>query len=166
MENFTNQNKVVQNTASTGEQQANSKVKAKKPLPTWACIVIGAIFVIIFFNPFSGKSFGGNSMDDIVISCAKTVISQQLKSPSSAIWHNEKIVDKDSYGKYLIYLKVEATNSFGGYITNEYLVVVANVQKDGHFDYNTNFAVQSVTASTYDIVVDVIKELNSWNKKV
>lgn len=159
MDNFTNQNVAVENPAP-------QPAKKKKPLPTWACIVIGAIFVLIFANPFSGKSFGGNSMDDVVISCAKTLISQQLKSPSSAIWDDAKIIDKDSYGKYLVYLKVEATNSFGGYITNEYLVVVADVKKDGHFNYNTNFAVQSVDSSTYNLVVDVIKELNSWNKKV
>ncbi len=139
----------------------NVNVKAKKSLPKIIPIIIGIIAVVFIIN-----LFGGNSTENIAIGCAKTVISEQLKAPSSAIWHDCKIIDKDSHGRYLVYVNVEATNSFGGYVTNEYLVVVCNVKKDGNFSYNPNFAVQSVTSSTYDLVVDVIKNLNNWNEKI
>ena len=137
----------------------NVNVKAKKSLPKIIPIIIGIIAVVFIIN-----LFGGSSIENIAIGCAKTVISDQLKAPSSAIWHDCKIIDKDSYGRYLVYINVEATNSFGGYVTNEYLVVVKDVKKSGEFSYNPNFAVQSVNSSTYDLVVDVTKELNSWNE--
>ncbi len=159
MENTTNQNAVAENTVSNYEQQTNSNVKTKS-VPKLVYIIIGIVLVIIVVN-----IFGRQSIDNVAIGCAKTVVSEQLKSPSSAIWHDSKIMDKDSYGRYLVYLEVEATNSFGGYITNEYLVVIYNVKKDGHFNYN-NFAVQSVTSSTYDIVEGVIKDLNNWNEQI
>ena len=153
MENITNQN-----TASNTEMSVNN-TKTKKSLPKLAYIIIAVIII-----GFSLNLFGGKSIENIAIGCAKTVISDQLKAPSSAIWHDCKIIDKDSYGRYLVYINVEATNSFGGYVTNEYLVVVKDVKKSGEFSYNPNFAVQSVNSSTYDLVVDVTKELNSWNE--
>lgn len=158
MKNVTNQNIVVDNTVPNNENQVNN-AKGKKTLPNWAYI-IGVVIVIIAVN-----FFGGQSINDVAVGCAKTVVSEQLKAPSSAIWHDCKVVDKDSYGKYLVYINVEATNSFGGYITNEYLVVVKDVKRSGKFSYNPNFAVQSVTSSTYDLVEDVTKRLNNWNEK-
>ncbi len=155
MENITNQN-----TASNTEMSVNN-TKTKKSLPKLAYIIIAVIII-----GFSLNLFGGKSIENIAIGCAKTVVSNQLKSPSSAIWHDCKIIDKDSYGRYLVYINVEATNSFGGYVTNEYLVVVKDVKKNGEFSYNPNFAVQSVTSSTYDLVVDATKKLNSWNEPI
>lgn len=148
----------------TPQGTANGNTKAKKPLTKIIDIVIVIIAVVTLVNVFGGNIF--KSKNDIAIGCAKTLISQQLKAPSSAKWHNCKVIDKDSYGKYLVYIKVEATNSFGGYVTNEYLVVVKDIQRNGEFRYNTSFAVQSVEPEFYDSVLEATKTLNGWNENV
>ena len=149
------------NTETANTAQKNKKILSAKTKN----IITFVIVAVILISSFSGGSIF-KSKNDIAVGCAKTLISQQLKAPSSAKWHDCKVIDKDSYGKYLVYIKVEATNSFGGYVTNEYLVVVKDIQRNGEFRYNTSFAIQSVEPEFYDSVLEATKTLNGWNENV
>lgn len=149
------------NTETANTAQKNKKILSAKTKN----IITFVIVAVILISFFSGGSIF-RSKNDIAVGCAKTLISQQLKAPSSAKWHDCKVIDKDSYGKYLVYIKVEATNSFGGYVTNEYLVVIKDIQRNGEFRYNTSFAIQSVEPEFYDSVLEATKTLNGWNENV
>lgn len=68
----------------------------------------------------------GKASDQDYIDCAITVVSQQLRSPSTAIFYEEEILDEDKYGRVLVRVCVEAQNGFGGYIKNTFLVVITD----------------------------------------
>jgi hypothetical protein len=98
--------------------------------------------------------------NDIVIACAKTEVDKILKSSSTARWGAGEIVDKDSYGRYLVYLPLEAQNGFGGYNKLYYMVIVKDVTVDGHYKaltYNSRLELPNLTGSTIPSVVTQYK---------
>ena len=114
-----------------------------------------------------------------VINAAKTVISKNLRAPSTAIWGNEcQVLDSDDYGRFLTYITVEAQNGFGGYVESAYMVVLQSVNSYGNFKYNPYFSyIESSVISGYINPVDSYKngtvstpvqqllEMNNWNKE-
>jgi len=72
---------------------------------------------------------------DTIENCAKTLIHNSLRSPSTAIWGKCEKVDEDNYGRCLVYVSVEAQNGFGAYTKSDYLVVLQYVQSNGEFTY-------------------------------
>lgn len=107
-----------------------------------------------------------NVSDSVVIDCAKSAVSKTLKSSSTARWGTARIIDRDSYGKYLVYVPLEATNSFGGYGKVSMLAIVYDVTSDGHYKTNTYYGTQDITGS--EKFVDTmdwsyIKEHNNWD---
>lgn len=85
-------------------------------------IAVPIICLILLFNIFGG---GQGSKQDY-IDCAKTVVSRQLRSPSTAMFYGEEILDEDKYGRVLVRICVEAQNGFGGYVKNTFLVVITD----------------------------------------
>ena len=71
----------------------------------------------------------GKASDRDYIDCAKSAVSQQLRSPSTAMYYGEEIVDEDKYGRVLVRLCVEAQNGYGGYVKNTFVMVISDYNK-------------------------------------
>lgn len=114
---------------------------------------------------------------DTIISCAQTLVSNYLKAPSTAVWGKSEKVDEDKYGRCLVYVSVEAQNSFGGLVKSDYLVVLQEVESDGEFTYlpyNSIYTITTYVSSPYKYVqdyksgniypvVETFLENNKWN---
>ncbi len=71
-------------------------------------------------------------------SCAETVIRELAKNPDSVRVLDRKIVDSDKYLRYIVKLEVSAMNSMGGYVTDDYYIMLrVNPSLDGTFTYYT-----------------------------
>lgn len=88
-------------------------------------LAVPIICLILLFNILGG---GQGSKQDY-IDCAKTVVSRQLRSPSTAMFYGEEILDEDKYGRVLVRICVEAQNGFGGYVKNTFVIVISDYNK-------------------------------------
>ncbi len=114
---------------------------------------------------------------DTIIGCAQTLISNQLKAPSTAIWGKSEKVDEDNYGRCLVYISVEAQNSFGGLVKSDYLVILQDVSTNGKFTYLpyvSIYTIETFVSSPYSYiedykngniypVVQTFLDNNNWN---
>lgn len=172
------------------EKEKKSIIERFKSLPmSWKVIVllvgILAIMVVIGLIVDSSNSSkklltsnnGNNSLvskgpsDKVIIQCAQSEVSKLLKSSSTARWGTAKILDKDNYNRYLVYVPLEATNSFGAYSKSEFMVIIRDVTPSGEY-YANYFSTQEVTgfaSSVNNYQSDDwsgIKEKNHWNEPV
>ncbi len=98
---------------------------------------------------------------DTIISCAKTLIDNSLRSSSTAKWGTCEKIDEDNYGRCLVYVSLEAQNGFGAYSKLNYFVVLQYVQSDGNFTYkpySSTYELKTFGAqSVYDYYVTTYK---------
>ena len=173
-------NGISSNNKTTNIQSSNTDkfyIRTKKFFK-YAGILAIILFVIAFIgdNFNSKKSTENTITDDIlnkntvsdstIISCAKSAVSDTLKSSSTARWGTSRIIEHDNYGRYLVFVTLEATNSFGAYSKLSMLVIVYDVTSDGHYKINRLYGTQDITG--YEKFVDTmdwsyIKEHNNWN---
>lgn len=99
-----------------------------KTQPKWKKIVYIAVPIIILLVLIKVIG-GGSGGDKYYIQAAEQVVSEQLRSPSTASFSNVKVVDKDKYGRALVSMTVDAQNGFGAYIRDNYVVVIYDVNK-------------------------------------
>lgn len=125
-------------------------------------IILFIISLVIIWSLFFRTD-----MDSAYISCAKTIIYKQLKSPATARWSNEKVLEKDDYGRAIVYLTVDAQNGFGAYIRENYVVVILSYdRRTGEFTYN-KASVQQITDSDENLdsfIIDFAKKYTNWNQ--
>ena len=153
--------------AAAGTSSAKEKVQTTAPLKKKIGTVLIAFALILAAIGIVMSLFGSKSpSDDVYIKCAETLVSKELKSPATAIYSNEKVVEKDSYDRALVTLSVDAQNRFGGYIRTNYVVILQSADKDGKFDYIPAYATESYSQSNdylQDTIVNEMKENNKWN---
>lgn len=116
-----------------------------------------------------------------IIACARTEVSKLLRSSSTANWGTAEIIDEDSYGRYLVYVPLEAQNGFGGYEKLYYLVIVSDVTPDGYYKampYQSTLDIPNYTGQTIPNTITEYKngertkliseflENNKWEKPV
>lgn len=117
---------------------------------------------------------------DTIVSCAKTLINENLRSSTTARWGTCEKVDEDNYGRCLVYVSLEAQNGFGAYSKLNYFVVLQYVKSNGEFTYkpyNYSYELTTFGSSVYDYYVTsykngevypVIKTFlknNEWNTR-
>ena len=100
-------------------------------------IIVGAVNIFKDTNPTQVADKTNNNekivSNETIISCARTEVGRILKSAATAYWGTAEILDKDNYGRYLVYVPVEAQNGFGAYGKLYYLVIVKDVTADGEY---------------------------------
>ena len=109
----------------------------------------------------------GKAKDEDYISAAETIISKQLKAPSTAIYSDENIEAQDDYGRTIVSLTVESQNSFGGYVTNTcYVLIESYDTEEDTFTYNaaTGVYISDFGDSFSDTYISRLKESTDWNK--
>ncbi len=96
---------------------------------------------------------------------AKQIISNELKSPSSARWNEVSYMENDEYGQYVVYVDVEATNSFGAYIRNRFFVIVGNLNLlKKTFTYKVCPYIECMGKNdTFNL--DILKNINAYGKE-
>lgn len=140
-------------------QAVKRKHPAIRAVVTFGIVLFLIIRLVAFFFP-------GGPSSQTIFDCAQTVINMELKSPGSASYSHDKILDHDSYGRYLVYADVDAQNSFGAYLRSSYVVLVWNVQSDGKFTYNPLLSAVSLDSMEQDTAVQLLKEENDWGKPI
>ena len=95
--------------------------------------------------------------DATYITAAKSLLSEFLKNPSSAVYNSESVIETDSYGRAIVYLDVSAQNSFGGYVRSEHYICLQSVYGT-LYTYNSMF--YSVDSRSQ---LEYLKSANGWN---
>lgn len=157
----------VTETKQDSNNETTSKGGCSKLLAKWiAFIIVG--FIVFGPNIFSDSDTQENkeSMEEHYFSAAEQLVSENLKSPSTALYSEEEIVEEDDYGRVLVRLAVDAENGFGATIRNYAAVVIVDYDEDEEtFRYNPYFAVQLYgSKSSQENVEDVVKSNNNWNE--
>lgn len=117
--------------------------------------------------------------NETIVGCAKTLISEGLKSSTTARWEKDcQVVDGDDYGRYLVYISVEAQNGFGAYVKSAYFVILQSVNKWGEFTYKYINSIEASQISGYYNPIESYKEgnintklqnlmnANNWNQEL
>lgn len=130
----------------------------KQKLIRIAIPVIVLVIIISILVP-NGPS------DEDYISSARAAVSDTLKSPATATYSNEKIVDEDDYGRVLVTLTVDSQNSFGAYIRTNYAVVIGSYDTStDEFVYYPN-GIQTWTDNYLEeLCIESAKTAANWNE--
>lgn len=130
----------------------------KQKLVRIAIPVIVLIIIISILIP-NGPS------DEDYIADAKTAVSEKLKSPATAMYSNEKIVDEDDYGRVLVTLTVDAQNSFGAYVRENYAVVIeSHDTSTDKFVYYPNGIEHWTEDYLEEVCIEGAKMAANWNE--
>lgn len=142
-----------------------SEYKNFKELNLFNKILHVTVPVLLLF--FVLNIFGvGKASDKDYIDCAKTVVSQQLRSPSTAMYYGEEILDEDKYGRVLVRLCVEAQNGFGGYVKNTFVMVISDYNKSTE-EFITSGRILSYNVDEEwlaDAFVEQAKTASNWGE--
>ena len=107
---------------STGATSVFKKHKWIMPI-----VAAVALVVIIFIIVFGARGCKDSEYQDFAETAAKQVVSNNLKSPSSAKWNEVSNMEDNGKGYYIVYVDVEETNGFGAYIRTRFFVMVYNI---------------------------------------
>lgn len=131
--------------------------KRKKLISLLLFIVMGILLFV------TGCGLEVNK-EEFAEDAAKTVISNILKSPSSAIWYEVECLEYDGNGKYIVYVDVEASNSFGGMIRTKYFVCVSDFDLDEEtFSYSSIFGYLECSGKNDTTTFNLIKSFNKFD---
>lgn len=139
-------------------KEIHFKSKTNKFIIGIVCICI-VLFIITRFA-------GSEPKEEYIINAARNVVDKQLIAPATSVYSGEEILEKDDYGRYLVYLNVDAENGYGAKVRSEWCVVVFSVTKED-FHYNSDVSYVNSYSGTdvkSEAVRDMLKEFNDWNK--
>ena len=133
----------------------------RKGFALWIVLSVLISFFSLFFTACEETEEDKSSFAE---SAARQVVSNMLKSPSSAIWNEVDCLEYDANGKYLVYLDVEASNSFGGMIRTRYFVCVSNLDLEAKtFSYNRSFAALECDGKDDSHTLTLLKKFNKYD---
>ncbi|MCL4552529.1 MAG: hypothetical protein M1305_03095 [Candidatus Marsarchaeota archaeon] len=95
------------------------------------------------------------------IACAKDLVSENLKAPATAKWQEETVVEK-SGDKYLVFVVVDAQNSFGAMMRTRYLVYLRLLDNDQYKYIPSTPFIECSDPPTED-EISVMKGMAGWN---
>ena len=102
-----------------------------------AFLVLTFLIMGIEFLTETIKKEREGDINNKYISCAKTLIQNNLKDPSSVIYNDAYVYEKDDYGRAIVYLDYSARNGFGGMGRERKYVFINGLNDDGTFTYHT-----------------------------
>lgn len=124
-------------------------------------IAAPAIILIIIILIFVPK---GPSDEDYIL-CAHSAVSDLLKSPSTATYSNEEVVEKDDYGRVLVTLSVDSQNSFGAYVRTNFAVVIESYDTSTEkFVYYPNGIQKWTDDYLKEVCIEGAKIAANWNE--
>lgn len=155
---------------SSSTKKSNSSSSVKKIVRIGLIVFLSLITISIVVTLSSAVKPKNISKENIVsvsnetiINCAQNEVSKILKSSATAYWGNSKIIDKDDYERYLVYVPLEAQNGFGGYNKLYYLVIIKDVKVNGEYralKYGSILEIPNYAGAT---IPSAITEYNNGN---
>ena len=142
-----------------GDVKAFKNLSKRKRVIVTLCGIVVALFIITRF-------IGNEPKEEYVVNAARNVVDKQLIAPATAIYSGEEILEKDDYGRYLVYLNVDAENGYGAKVRSEWCVIVFSVTKDD-FHYNNQASYVNSYSGTdvkSELAISTLKEFNDWDK--
>ena len=134
----------------------------KNRLKTFFSLLIIAILCIISVVCLTACS--KKQYQDFAEAAAQQIISNTLKSPSSAIWNETSYIEDNGQGMYVVYVDVEAANSFGAYIRSKFFVIVKDINlEEKTFSYSKLFPYYECSGKNDTYSLDVLKKLNNYD---
>ena len=127
--------------------------------------MLTVLVLILLFGCDVSTEINEIRKEDFAERAAKSIVSNDLKSPSSAIWNEVSYLENNEKGQYVVYVDVEATNSFGGYIRNRFFVIISDINvKDKTYKYSSLFPYIECTGKNDSYNLMLIKAYNNYNK--
>ena len=115
-----------------------SKKEWKLFLPLLLLMLLTAVFLLIC-------SWGG-FQDKKYVRCARTAVAGDLSSSVQITYQDERVLDRDAYGRVLVELTATVHNPYGNVYTCQYIVVIKNYNnREDTFIYNAVDGVQRIT---------------------
>ncbi len=138
---------------------------AKSSLKPWEWLVGAAILIMVALAIFLGlRGCEDNKMVKLAEDSAYTLISDTLTSPSTARLNECSYMENNDEGQYIVYVDVEAQNSFGGYIRGRYFVIVYDLDLETRtFSYNRLFYCIECSGKDDTYKLNLIKSANNYN---
>ena len=106
------------------------------------------------------QPLASTSDDDLAIKCARAVVLDNLKAPSTASFFETRVLEHRNK-HYLVFVAVDAQNSFGAMIRNKFVCCVELAGGDKYY-VNNQFGIQSVDGALTPEFLGVIKKVNHW----
>lgn len=107
------------------------------------------------------QGYKSNVTDSEYINCARILIKNQLKAPLSAVWGDAEVIERDAYGRACVVLTVDAQNSFGAMIRNQYCVIIEGVYTNDQFSHKEN-AFCTIKSLNDTATIEVLKLFNCF----
>jgi len=127
-------------------------------------IAILAIACMLPLGMFAQGVLAASATDESYIQCAKMLVEKQLLAPSTAIYSDAQVVERDAYGRVLVTLSVDAQNTFGTPIRSYYAIVINSYNPSTEeFDYYTANGIQEFRDTSYrDTYIEFAKTGSYW----
>lgn len=141
-------------------------------------LYIGFAFMIESSSQFSkiftkydieNNDLVSKSNEELVSIFAKDIIKRNIEVGGEIKWGREKLLGRDIYGKYLMYIEFESQNAFGAFMNNSVIVcVIINEDKKG-YSYRKKFPYEPISKvdNLNDFVVPTsYKRSFKWDKEI
>lgn len=115
-------------------------------------------------NKNNNKYYKSSATDAEYIDIAKTIVSDYLKSPSFAVYVDAKVKERDTYGRAVVLLSVDAQNSFGAMIRTHFCIVIRGINSDGTGDYRESTAIMTYDQGQDNNVAEYLKKQNNFGE--
>lgn len=103
--------------------------------------------------------------EEVVVKCAQTLVYQNIKAPATAQWVSADILEKDTEGRYLVDVVLDAENSFGALIRSSFIVALQSVEESGKFTHSPMFFMKEYSREFERTqAIDYIMSMNDWNE--
>jgi hypothetical protein len=142
----------------------------KKQILKWGLVILLLGMILVSYDVGCGKGDGGKGVNNAVaISAAKTVVLEKLKTPATAQWVSEEIMEQ-SGNYYLVFLEVDAQNLSGALVRNSFIVIVETIPGSTKFSYIPAAAVvecnrrdfENKNDTDFKSIIEGFKSLNKW----
>jgi peptidyl-prolyl cis-trans isomerase B (cyclophilin B) len=102
--------------------------------------------------------------DKEFIDCAKALLINSLKAPSTASFSEGKVEVKDSYGRAIVSITSESENSFGVPIRSNNLLAISAVCSNGEFYYGHYYFAPYSNDTEKEYNIGLLKTANDFDK--
>ncbi|MBO5745505.1 MAG: hypothetical protein J6S13_00255 [Clostridia bacterium] len=128
---------------------------------TLLLILLPIMIVCSFGGCFGGSEENTTENDDYYyVSAAKQAVADEMVNPSGASYNSSYVVEKDGYGRAIVYLDVSYQNSKGN-ISRDELYVCIIKKNDGKF-YWRDYGLAYCSANNWQL--SILKNGNNWGK--
>ena len=111
-----------------------------------------------------GAILDSGPSEQMYIDCAKQIMKERLKDPSSMSVNEAYLYEKDDYNNGIVYLDFSCKNGLGGATRYKVYVCVQHLDSDGNFKVSTTADYLEVDNAEYEPAYNAFKKINGWGE--